>query len=131
MRPIGAEILARVGELGDVSGRDYERQPLQGPEIGDHRHLRLADREDGVGGGDTDVAGGDQVDAAADAVPVNGGDDGLGAFRHCRDGGLQPQHLGVGAGGLLGCGAGRSRPGLRAGFGASIAGCLVCPGYPR
>ena len=97
--PLGADVLAGEGQLGQVPGADDGGQPLQAPEVGHDRHLRLAHREDGVGRGQADVAGRDQVDAAADAVAVDGGDDGLGAARHRRDGVLQPQDLGPAAAG--------------------------------
>ena len=69
------------------------------PEVGHDGHLGLADREDGVGRGQADVAGGDEVDAAADAVAVHGGDDRLGAACHGGDGVLQAEHLGAAAAG--------------------------------
>ena len=69
------------------------------PEVGHDRHLRLAHREDGVGRGQADVAGRDEVDAATDAVAVHGGDDRLGAARHRGDGVLELEHVGAGAAG--------------------------------
>ena len=76
----GVDVLAGERELGDVAHPDQEREALEAAEIGDDRHLRLTDREDRVCGADAEVAGGDEVDAAADAVAVRRGDDGLGAL---------------------------------------------------
>ena len=91
--PLGADVLAGEGQLGQVAGADDGGQPLQAAEVGDDGHLGLAHREDGVGGGQADVAGGDEVDAAADAVAVHGGDHRLRALRDRRDGGLEPEYL--------------------------------------
>ena len=72
------------------------REPLEAPEVGHDGHLGLADREQGVGTGQPDVAGGDEVDTAADAVPVDGGDDRHRAVGHRGDRGLEAQDLGPG-----------------------------------
>ena len=77
--PGGGDVLAGEGQLGQVPGADDGGQPLQAPQIGHDGHLGLADREDGVGRGQPDVTGRDEVDAAPDAVAVDGGDDRLGA----------------------------------------------------
>ena len=75
--PLRADVLAGEGQLGHVARADDRGQPLQAAEVGHDRHLGLAHREDGVGRPEPDVTGGDEVHAAADAVAVDGGDDGL------------------------------------------------------
>ena len=40
------DVLAGVSELGEVPGSDDRRQALKAAQVGDYRHLRLADRED-------------------------------------------------------------------------------------
>ena len=77
--PLGADVLGREGQLGQVAGADDGGQPLQAAQVGHDGHLGLAHREDGVGRGQPDVAGRDEVDPAADAVAVHGGDHRLGA----------------------------------------------------
>ena len=79
--PCGVDVLAGEGQLGQVPGADDGGQALEAPEVGHDRHLGLAYREDGVGRGQADVAGRDEVDAAADAVAVHGRDDRLRALR--------------------------------------------------
>ena len=79
--PFGVDVLAGEGQLGDVAGPDNGGQPLQAPEVGHDGHLGLAHREDGVGRGQSDVAGRDEVDPSSDAIAMDGGDDGLGALR--------------------------------------------------
>ena len=71
----GVDVLSRKGELGDVAGADDPGQALERAEIGDDRNLGLAHREGGVADGEAEVARADEVDAAADAVAVHGGDD--------------------------------------------------------
>ena len=66
-RPRGVDVLAGEGELARVPLAKDARQALQAAQVGHHRHLDFADAEARVGGGDADVAGGDEVDAAADA----------------------------------------------------------------
>ena len=100
--PGGVDVLAGEGQLGQVPGPDDGGQPLQAPEVGHDRHLGLAHREDGVGRGQPDVAGRDEVDPAADAVPVDGGDDRLGALGDGRDGGLEAQDVAAGLAGPSG-----------------------------
>ena len=103
---------------------DDGREPLQAAQVGDDRHLRLAHREHGVGRRQSDVARRDEVDAAADAVAVHGGDHRLGAARHRGDGVLQPEHLGRGR-----PGPGPPWTGRRAG--AATAGVVAHPAGER
>ena len=104
-RSLGADVLARVGELGHVALGHDAGQALEGAQVGDDGDLRLPHREDGVGRSQTDVAGGDEIDAPADAVALHGGDDRLGAVRHGGDGSLEAMHLCPGL-----AGAGHLRP---------------------
>ena len=48
-----------------MAGRDHARETLQRADVGDDADLRLADAEDGVAGGESDVTGGGDVDPAA------------------------------------------------------------------
>src|SRR5690606_31837521 len=66
--------LSRVDQLGDVARPDDPWKALEGAHVGDDGQSRLADGEDGVGGRQPDVTGGDQVDPGTQAIPVDGGD---------------------------------------------------------
>ena len=92
-RAIGGDVPARQRQLGDVAPADDARQALERTEVGDDRDLGLAHREDGVGRRQPDVARGDEVDAAPDAVAVHGGEDGLGTVGHRVDRALQAPEL--------------------------------------
>ena len=76
-------------------------QALEAAEVGHDGHLGLPHREDGIGAGQPDVAGGGQVDPTADAVAVDGGDDRQRAVGHRRSprpggGGSRPGPTGPG-----------------------------------
>ena len=75
---VGADVLAGEGQFGHVAPADDGGQSLQAADVGDDGDLRLAHREDGVRGRETDVTGAGQVNAAADAVAVDRGDYGDG-----------------------------------------------------
>ena len=68
------DVLAGVGELGDVARPDDPRQPLERPHVRDDGDLGLAHREHRVARAQADVARGDEVHGAADAVAVHRGD---------------------------------------------------------
>ncbi len=70
---------------------------LEAAEVGDYRHLGLADREDRVRARQSDIAGAYEVDAAPDAVAVHRGDHRLRAVSDRRDRRLHPLDLGAGA----------------------------------
>ena len=64
---------------------DEPRQPLQRAEVGGHADIDFPDGEQRVGAAQANVAGGDQIDTAADARTVNRGDDRLSAaFDRCQ-----------------------------------------------
>src|SRR5689334_970300 len=90
-RALGAEIVSAERELGDLTLTDDSGQALQRADVRDHRHLRLADPEGDVRGGDADVARREQIDAAAETPAVRDRDHGLLAARDGRHGTLDLQ----------------------------------------
>ena len=73
----------REGQFPRHTLRDQMRQALQRADIGGHADIDLLDGDEGIGAGVAAVAGGDQVHAAADAGPVDGGQHrDLAAFDH-------------------------------------------------
>ncbi len=95
LRPRRGDVLARVGEFGNMSFADDVREPLEASQVGDDRDLRLPDREDRVRAGQTDVARGREVDATTEAVPLDRGDHRNGALGDRGDRCLHAQHVGT------------------------------------
>ena len=89
---LGGEIAARQGQLPAEAVADQAGEALEGAEVRHDADLRLPDRKDGIPGGQADVAGAGHVDAAADAVAVDGGDDGHAAPVDDPAGSLQLQY---------------------------------------
>ena len=81
---LGVEVLPGERQLGDVSLADDGRQTLQRADVGDDGDARLANRERRVLRSVADVARGDEIDAAAEAVTVHGRDHRLRAARRPR-----------------------------------------------
>src|SRR5581483_2112448 len=79
------EAAARQDQLERQAGGDGARQTLRAAGARDDRarHLRQAKR--GVLGGDADVTGERDLEAAGEAVAVDGGDDRLVALEVARD----------------------------------------------
>ena len=73
------DVLAGQREFAQVAVADDRGQTGEAAHVGDDRDLDLTDAELGVGAGVADVDSGDQVDAAADAPALDGGDDRLAA----------------------------------------------------
>ena len=74
-RAIRVDVLARVGQFGDVAGTNDLGQSLQRAEVGHDGDLGLTNRKLRVRGAQSDVTGAHEIDAAADAVAVDGRDD--------------------------------------------------------
>src|SRR6185369_14437840 len=90
---LGVEVVAGETELGCDAAADDAGQPLERADVGDDRDARLAYGEARVRGRDADVARGDEIDAAADAPAVDGGDDRLRTVGDGRDRPLEPRDL--------------------------------------
>src|SRR5205814_8823635 len=73
LRPDG---LAAQDQVAGPAGADQARQPV-GAHAGEKGLLRRREPEDGVVGGNADVAGDNDLQAAAEAVPLDAGDDRL------------------------------------------------------
>jgi hypothetical protein len=65
---------AGISQLAHDAGRDQARQALKRADIGSHADLDFLDAEAGLRAGDPNIAGAGQIDAAAEADALNGGD---------------------------------------------------------
>ena len=70
-RLLGPHPPAGIGQLAQHALRDQIAEPLQRAEIGGDRDVDLGDLEEGVGGGDAQVAGAGEVDSGADAAAMD------------------------------------------------------------
>jgi hypothetical protein len=75
----GVEVASGVGQFAGDSFGNQARQALQGADVGDHADVDFAHREHGIGRGVAHVAAGDEVDRAADAGALDGGEHRLAA----------------------------------------------------
>ena len=73
------EVATGVGQFAGHAVADQARQALQRADVGYHPEVDLAHREHGVGRRIAHVAAGDEVERAADAGALDGGDDRLAA----------------------------------------------------
>jgi hypothetical protein len=110
----GGDLASGEREVSSVAVADDPREALQRAEVGDDGHVHLLEHEGGVPGAAPDVAGGHEVDAAADAGAVHRRDDGLPApldgrerRLHVEDRAAEPLRGGHGIGG----GGGQRVPG--------------------
>ena len=78
-RFFGLELAARVGQLARNAVAHQLGQALQRAHVGGHADVDFLDAEVGVGAGVAHVGAGDEVDAAAYAAAVDGGQHGLAA----------------------------------------------------
>jgi hypothetical protein len=75
------QLPSRVAQVADETlAANHLWQSLQSPNVRCKAHVDLLDLEVSVLGAKPDVGGRDEVDAAADARAVNGGDHGLAAL---------------------------------------------------
>ncbi|MCY1525038.1 hypothetical protein D9M68_600040 [compost metagenome] len=110
LRLFTADAAASVRQLAHHAVADDARQALQGTDVGRHADVDLLDGKLRVDRGVAHVAGRDQVDGAAQAVALDGGDDRLAAVVDDVEGLLQFEDLAPqGA---------RIAPGVRAELGA-------------